>query len=104
MASSENLQKLLDAGQDNALLRFGLGSAFLQENNPQKAIEHLHAALQHNPDYSAAWKVYGKALVAAGRHEEAIAAYDEGIRRAEARGDIQAAKEMKVFRKRLIGS
>lgn len=31
---------------------------------------------------------------------DALAAYQEGIAVAEARGDIQAAKEMKVFAKR----
>ena len=104
MAISDNLEKLLQSGQDNALLRFGLGNAYLQEKDPEKAVEHLRIALQHNPDYSAAWKIYGKALAAAGRTKEAVAAYDEGIRRAEKKGDIQAAKEMNVFRKRLIGT
>jgi hypothetical protein len=39
-------------------------------------------------------------LSAAARHQEALEALDEGIRVAEEKGDIQAAKEMRVFRKR----
>ena len=35
------------------------------------------------------------------RNDEAIKAYEEGIRAAEVKGDIQAAKEMAVFLKRL---
>jgi hypothetical protein len=54
-----------------------------------------------NEQHSASWKLYGKAMAEMGRIEEAIAAYDKGIAVAEARGDVQAVKEMRVFRKRL---
>ena len=57
--------------------------------------------MAHDPGYSAAWKVYGRALAEAGRAEEAIEAYRRGIEAAESKGDIQAAKEMRVFRRRL---
>lgn len=95
------LEKLLAAGQDNLMLRFGLGSAWLKQGEPERAVEHLRAALGHDPRHSAAHKLLGKALAAAGREAEAIAAYQAGIRVAEEKGDIQAAKEMKVFLKRL---
>jgi hypothetical protein len=53
-----------------------------------------------NPDYSAAWKLYGKALAGAGRYGDSVDALDRGIAVAEAKGDMQAVKEMRVFRKR----
>jgi Tfp pilus assembly protein PilF len=96
-----NLETLLARGQDNALLRFGLGSAYLQRGDPEKAVAHLQRAVEHDPAYSAAWKLYGKALGAVGKTEDAARAYEHGIRVAEARGDVQAAKEMRVFLKRL---
>jgi predicted Zn-dependent protease len=96
----DRLEKMLAAGQDNPLLRFTLGSEYLKAEQPQAAVPHLHAAVEQDPDYSAAWKLYGRALAAAGRHAEAIAVYDRGIAVAEGRGDIQAGKEMRVFRKR----
>ena len=43
----------------------------------------------------------GKALAEAGDKAGAVDAYERGIVIAEAKGDIQAAKEMKVFAKRL---
>jgi len=43
----------------------------------------------------------GKALAAAARPAEAQEAYRQGIAAAERKGDVQAAKEMKVFLKRL---
>lgn len=95
------LEKLLAAGQDNLMLRFGLGNACLQQGEYGRAVEHLRAALCHDPAHSASHKLLGKALAAAGRNDEAVAAYEAGIRSAEEKGDIQAAKEMKVFLKRL---
>lgn len=95
------LEQLLAAGQDNLMLRFGLGSAWLRQGEPARAVDHLRAALVHDPRHSASHKLLGKALAAAGRHAEAIAAYEEGIRVAEEKGDVQAAKEMKVFLRRL---
>ena len=97
-----NFQAMLEQGQDNALIRFGLGNAYLNSKDYEQAIEHLALALKHDPDYSAAWKLYGKALASAGKNDEAIKAYQQGIATAEDKGDIQAAREMKVFLKRLL--
>ncbi len=101
MSLIERFETMLAAGTDNALLRFGLGNAYLNENQPEPAARHLAAAVEHDPAYSAAWKLLGKALLAAGREDEAAAAWRSGIAAAEARGDKQAAKEMGVFLRRL---
>jgi predicted Zn-dependent protease len=97
----DTLESLLAQGQDNALLRFGLGNAYLKEGQLEQAIEHLQAAVRHDVHYSAAWKMLGKALAEAGHLNNAIAAYKDGIHSAEQKGDKQAAKEMQVFLKRL---
>jgi len=95
------LEALLFKGTDNALLRFGLANEYLKLGKPEIAIGHLRKALSHDPKYSAAWKRLGKALAETGRTADAIAAYEEGIRVAGEKGDVQAAKEMQVFLKRL---
>jgi predicted Zn-dependent protease len=97
----ETLEALLTKGQDNALLRFGLGNAYFKEGKLEQAIEHLRVAVCRDAQYSAAWKMLGKALAEAGQVDEAIAAYKNGIGSAEYKGDKQAAKEMQVFLKRL---
>jgi len=97
----ENLEALLAKGQDNALLRYGLANEYLKIGKPEIAIGHLRKALLHDPKYSAAWKRLGKALTETGRTAEAIQAYEKGIEVAEEKGDVQAAKEMQVFLKRL---
>ena len=97
----ERFEALLAQGKDNALLRFGLGSQYLQAGDAARAATHLQAAVAHDPAYSAAWKLLGKALAAEGRREEAIGAYRCGIEAADRRGDKQASKEMTVFLRRL---
>lgn len=101
MSDIDGFEALLDKGQDNALLRYTLGALHLQKGAPKLALPHLRAALEHDPDYSAAWRALGKALAELGERQEAIDVYTRGIEVAEARGDKQAAKEMQVFRKRL---
>ena len=98
----EALQKLLAQGQDNLLLRFGLAQALLKENQLNEAIEHLEMALELDPGHSASLKLLGKTYAAAGDPDKAIETYKNGIELAEQKGDIQAAKEMKVFLKRLL--
>ncbi|MDT3672295.1 MAG: hypothetical protein ROZ37_18390 [Aromatoleum sp.] len=94
-----NLEKLLGGPRDGALLRFSLGNAWLAAD-PDKAAGYYRDAVTRDPVYSAAWKGLGKALAAAGRPAEAVEAYREGIAVAERHGNIQAAKEMKVFLRR----
>ncbi len=101
MSAIENFEKLLAAGQDSALLRFGLGVAYQKEGEAERAIEHLARAVEMDSSYSAAWKAYGRALADAGRRQEAMDAYEKGIAVAQEKGDIQAAREMSVFLKRL---
>ena len=97
----QNLLKLLESGRDNALLRFSLGNEYLKASQPDAAAEHLRAAVEHDPQYSAAWKLLGRALDESGRFVEALSAYREGIAVAERKGDKQAAKEMAVFARRI---
>lgn len=101
MSMIENFEKMLAAGQDSALLRFSLGNAYLQAEQAARAVEHLRHAVAHDPGYSAAWKLLGKAQVAAGDIDGAMRSYEQGIAVAEGKGDKQAAKEMQVFLKRL---
>lgn len=95
------LEKLLASGRDNALLRFGLGDACLKEQDAGQAAIHLAQATVQQASYSAAWKLLGKALQQLGRLDEAEAAWTTGVNVARQQGDLQAAKEMTVFLKRL---
>lgn len=96
-----NLNRLLEAGRDNALLRFSLGNEYFKAGDARSAVIHFRRALAHDPDYSAAWKNLGRALETCGDREEALAVYQQGIAVAEKKGDKQAAREMTVFARRL---
>ncbi len=97
----EALRALLDRGQDSAILRFSLGSEYLNADDAGAAAEELKRAVAMDPDYSAAWKLLGRALADSGRIDHAREAYSQGIAVAERKGDHQAAKEMRVFLRRL---
>jgi predicted Zn-dependent protease len=96
-----SFERMLAAGKDGALLRYSLGNEYLKAGDAGRAIEHLARAVVQDPKYTAAWKLYGRALSVAERHEDALAAYREGIAVAHARGDKQAEKEMTVFARRI---
>ena len=96
-----NLEALLLQGKDSALLRFSLGSEYLKLKETWVAVHQLQRAIEMDPNYSAAWKLLGKALTNAGALRDALDAYRRGIQVAERRGDKQAAKEMAVFAQRL---
>lgn len=100
MSVIDNLEKMLFSGNDNAMLRFGLGNAYFQQHDYHSAVSHLEQAVSHDPGYSAAWKLLGKSLAECNETEKALAAFEKGIACAKEKGDVQAVKEMSVFLKR----
>ncbi len=96
-----NLRQQCGGPRDGALLRFSLGNALLAEGDAGAAADELRRALDFDPTYSAAWKLFGKACLANGDAAAAADAWRRGIAAAAARGDKQAEKEMGVFLRRL---
>ena len=96
-----NFLKMLDNGKDGALLRYSLGNEYTKIGDAEQAALHLRHAVTLDPEYTAAWKLLGKALADTAQREEALAAYRSGIAVAGRRGDKQAQKEMQVFARRL---
>jgi Flp pilus assembly protein TadD len=97
----ESLRAQCGGPRDGALLRFSLGNALLNAGNHAEAIEALRQAVTFDPDYSAAWKLLGKACLAAQDEAGAAEAWRQGIAVAQRRGDKQAEKEMTVFLRRI---
>jgi len=100
-AALANFERMLASGKDGALLRYSLGNECLKIQDAASAALHLARAVEFDPRYTAAWKLYGKALAQAGRDDEALAAFRKGIEVARAKGDRQAEKEMQVFARRI---
>ena len=101
MGLRETLEARLAGGQDDAMLRLSLAQLHLRESDWAAARDHAVACLGHDPGQAAASKVLGKALEALGDTPGAAAAYRAGIERARAGGQIQTAREMEVFLRRL---
>jgi predicted Zn-dependent protease len=101
MGMIDSFEKMLSQGKDNPLLRFSLGNEYLKAGLSDQAVLHLRAAVAQDSNYSAAWKLLGKALADSQDAIGAREAYTKGIAAAISKGDKQAAKEMAVFLRRL---
>jgi Tfp pilus assembly protein PilF len=100
-ARIDSLLGLLGQGRDSALLRYSLGTEYLAVADPASAAEQLGRAVSQDPEYSAAWKSLGRALALLGDTDGAADAWRRGIEVSDRRGDVQAAKEMRVFLRRV---
>jgi predicted Zn-dependent protease len=97
----DRLLAMLESGQDSAMLRFSLGNEYVKRDRHTDAVNHYQSAVEQQPDYSAAWQALGRAHAELGQVDEAMSAFQKGIRVAEEQGDKQAAKMMGVFLRRI---
>ena len=100
-AALANFERMLAAGKDSALLRYSIGNEHMKAGDWAAAADALSRAVTLDPTYTAAWKLYAKALEQGGRPTEALDAYRRGISVAQQKGDRQAEKEMTVFARRI---
>jgi len=97
----ESLLAMLGGERDGAMLRLTLARSYLQMQQPGAAVEHLQQALVFDADYTAAWKLLGQVHADQGDHDDALQAWQQGVRASERRGDQQTGKELQVFMRRL---
>jgi Tfp pilus assembly protein PilF len=76
-------------------VRFDLGSAYFDERDWAKAVEHLQQAVKHDPDYSLAWRLLGQSQQALGHAAYARNAFENGFGAAEKYGDIETANQFR---------
>lgn len=101
MERIKQLEALVNSNPGNALFRYTLGLEYLKAAEYEPAAAALREALRIDANYSAAYRELGKALEKAGQAEEAAQVYQAGVEIANQQGDIQTAKEMEVFLKRI---
>lgn len=104
MSQIDTFEAMLARGQDSEMLRYTLGNAYFKQEDYAHAVMHLQQATTLKPDYSAAFKLLGRAFHAMGNLDEAIEVFNRGLEVAEKNGDKQTAKEIEVFRKRALKS
>jgi tetratricopeptide (TPR) repeat protein len=96
-----SFERMLASGKDGALLRYSIGNEYAKAKDWAAASEALAKAVELDAQFTAAWKLYGRALVETGRPQDALVAYRQGIEVAKRKGDRQAEKEMTVFARRI---
>jgi tetratricopeptide (TPR) repeat protein len=70
---------------DTMIARMNLGNHYLRHDLPEKALEQYEHFARVRPDYVRAWRSCGRAARAAGRHEEAIGYFLQGIEVADSK-------------------
>jgi len=100
-AALVSFERMLAAGKDSALLRYSIGNEHAKAKGWPAAAEALARAVALDADYTAAWKLYARALLETGQPQAALDAYRQGIDVARRKGDRQAEKEMTVFARRI---
>jgi Tfp pilus assembly protein PilF len=100
-AALASFERMLASGKDSALLRFSIGNEYAKTGDWPNAVEALSKAVGMDPQFTAAWKIYARALQESGRPRDALEAYRTGIDVAGRKGDRQAEKEMTVFARRI---
>ena len=94
-------KEVLKDDPNDPLLYFGLGQEYMGGEQFAQAIESFENAVRLHPDYSAAYRYLGECLEKAGDQQRAREVYEVGIPVAEKHGDLEAAKAMRAFLKRV---
>lgn len=87
--------RMLERRPDDTRLRFGLALEYLGANRLEEGVAELRRYLAATTDEGNAWGRLGDALRRLGHDAEARAAYEEGVRAAEAHGHPSLAEEFR---------
>ena len=90
----ERFKNMADADPDNELGHFSLGRAYMEAGRYAEAIESLKRAIVINRNLSKAYQFVGQSQLKLGQQGEAVATLTEGVKVADARGDVLPRNEM----------
>lgn len=97
----DRLEKMLESGNDNLLLRFSLGKAYADMESYDQAISHLEQAIIFDPMHSSSWFWLGRAYYEHGKLDQAEEILNKAVQVASEKGDIQTTKMAQVFLRRV---
>ena len=104
MPSIEQLEKLLAADPGDVFVLYGLAQEHAKLGDTARAVDYYDRALAADPHYCYAYFHKAKALEAAGRVPEAVAALKAGLTVARKAGDQQAIGEISGYLDELDGN
>ena len=98
MAASriETFRQMLESDPENTMVRFGLANELLKADRYEEAVGALNDYLTRADDEGAAYGMLARALEKLNRRDEARAAYERGIKAAEAHGHPSMAEDYRM--------
>jgi Fe-S cluster biosynthesis and repair protein YggX len=90
----ERFRTMAEADPQNELGHFSLGRALLDAGRWGEAVESLRRAIGINRNLSKAYQLVAQCQIKEGKQAEAVATLTEGVKVADARGDMLPRNEM----------
>ncbi len=100
MERIEGLEEIVADDPEDHTARFMLATELAKAGRPGEAIPHFRAVVEADPEYTAAYRGLGRALVSEGDTDAAREVFERGVVVADRTGDYQSGKEMEVFLRR----
>ncbi|MFQ5991262.1 MAG: tetratricopeptide repeat protein [Nitrospiraceae bacterium] len=97
----EPLKKVLAIEPNDDVAWFGLGKAYLDDQNYDEAVSALQSCIKVKPTYSAAYLALAQALQKSGRLEECRQVCGEGIEVSTKNGDAMVTKNLGLLQESL---
>src|SRR5258708_4656370 len=90
----EQFRKMAEADPTNEIGHFSLGRELFSAGQYDSAIRSLRRVIELNPNISKAYQLIGEALLKQNQRDEAVKVLSDGVRVADARGEVPPRKEM----------
>jgi len=97
----EQFKKILQLDPNDETLWFGLGKAYMGDENWAEAIPALEKCIQVRPNYSAAYFALAQSLRQQEQFDTCRSTCEEGIRVATTNGDLLVIKNLEELRSSL---
>jgi predicted Zn-dependent protease len=97
----EPLKKVLALDPNDEVAWFGLGKAYMDDENFAEAVTALRQCVVVKPTYSAAYYALAQSLQALNRYDECRQVVDEGIAVSTKNGDAMVTKNFEAMKEAL---
>jgi tetratricopeptide (TPR) repeat protein len=97
----EQFKKILQVDPKDETLWFGLGKAYMGDENWEEAIPTLEQCIQIRPNYSAAYFALAQSLQKQEQFEKCRSICEDGITVATTNGDLLVIKNLEELRNSL---
>ncbi len=104
---SDRLQQLTDFLTENPndpFLNYALATEYLKLGRTEEALRYYEGLVDKHPDYVGTYYHLGKLHETLGRKDEAIAVYEKGMHRAQAKRDMHALSELQAAYRTATGA